>query len=142
MNDAWFNLVTAGQGFFVNVFPILGKVFMAMFTFDTQRPPEDVSAIIGGPGQRWLTSFGDYSGNRAVLEIELTTGGVFNSAVPEIDQTPAYGTFIIEFTDCNNGTVTYDIPSLGLHGVIPITRLTGDNVPLCQELNREIQLTP
>jgi hypothetical protein len=132
LNDAWFNPDTRGQGFFVNVFPDDGNIFLGWFTFDTERPPADVTAILGEPGARWLTAFGPYAENEAVLDIELTYGGVFDSQTPLPTQS-AYGTIILEFSSCNAGTVTYDIPSLSLSGVIPIQRATLDNVELCEE---------
>jgi YVTN family beta-propeller protein len=135
LNDAWVNLDTLGQGFFFNVFPVLGKMFVAMFTYDTERPPEGVTATLGGPGQRWLTGLGDYDGNVATVPIELTSGGVFNSGVPAPGQSPDYGTFIIEFHDCNSATVSYSVSSLGLNGVIPVSRAAPDNVALCEALN-------
>ena len=135
LNDAWVNLDTLGQGFFFNVFPVLGKMFVAMFTYDTVRQPEGVTAMLGGPGQRWVTGFGDYADNLAILNLELTTGGIFNSILPEPGQDQGYGTFTIVFTDCNHATLTYDIPSLELHGVIELSRATPDNVDLCEALN-------
>jgi formylglycine-generating enzyme required for sulfatase activity len=138
INDAWVNLDTLGQGFFFNVFPVLGKMFVAMFTYDTERPPVGVTAMLGGPGQRWLTGLGDIDGNTVVVPIELTTGGIFNSGLPEPGQTPNYGTFVIVFTDCNHATVTYDFPSLGLQGVIELSRATPDNVALCEVLDEEL----
>jgi pimeloyl-ACP methyl ester carboxylesterase len=135
MNDAWVNLDTLGQGFFFNVFPVLGKMFVAMFTYDIERPPDGTTATLGGPGQRWLTGLGNYDGNVAMVPIELTSGGIFNSGLPEPGQTPDYGTFIIEFNDCNSATVSYSVPSLDLNGVIPVRRATPDNIPLCEALN-------
>jgi hypothetical protein len=132
LNDAWFNPDTRGQGFFINVFPNNGNIFLGWFTFDTERPPANVTAILGDPGARWLTAFGAYADNRAVLDIELTYGGVFDSPTPVPTQS-LYGTIILEFSSCNAGTLTYDIPSIGLHGVIPIQRLTLDNIELCEE---------
>jgi len=132
LNDAWFNPDTRGQGFFINVFPANGNIFLGWFTFDTERPPADVTAILGDPGARWLTAFGAYADNRAVLDIELTAGGVFDLPTPVPAQS-LYGTIILEFSSCNAGTVTYDIPSLSLSGVIPIQRATLDNVELCEE---------
>ncbi|HKJ18423.1 MAG TPA: plastocyanin/azurin family copper-binding protein [Xanthomonadales bacterium] len=131
LNDAWFNETTAGQGFFITVFPDVGAIFLAWFTYDTERPAEDVMALLGEPGHRWLTAFGNYEGNVASLNIELTTGGVFNSDEPMVVQDPNYGTIEIEFADCDNALLLYDIPSLGLMGVIPITRIALDNVPAC-----------
>ncbi len=132
LNDAWFNAATAGQGFFITVFPDIGAIFLAWFTYDTERPEPGIVAILGEAGHRWLTAFGTYAGNLASLEIELTEVGVFNSAEPGPMQDPNYGTIEIEFIDCNNAIVRYNIPSLGLMGEIPITRIALDNVPACQ----------
>jgi len=134
LNDAWFNPATPGQGFFINVFPDIGLVFLAWFTYDTERPDESVSAHIGEPGHRWLTALGAFAGNKAVLDIEMTQGGVFNSAEPIPTQGPD-GSITLEFSSCSAGTVTYDIPSIGRQGVIPIERITLDNVPACEELD-------
>ncbi len=134
ISDAWFNPETPGQGFFIIVFPEIGKIFLAWFTYDTQRPPNSVSAILGDPGHRWLTAFGDYSGDSATLDVEITTGGIFNAVPPETNQVNG-GTIILEFTDCDSGLVQFNIPSLGLSGTVPIQRLTQDNVALCQQQN-------
>jgi len=53
LSDAWYNPETPGQGFIVIVFPEIEKIFMAWFTYDTERPPEDVMAFLGEPGHRW-----------------------------------------------------------------------------------------
>ncbi len=134
ISDAWFNPATPGQGFFIIVFPDIRKIFMAWFTYDTQRPPPSVQAILGDPGARWFTAFGDFAGNMAELDIEFTEGGVFNVVPPETMQTVG-GTITLEFIDCNNGLVHFNIPSLGLSGTVPIERLTLDNVALCESKN-------
>jgi hypothetical protein len=131
LNDAWYNPATAGQGFFVTVFQDIGQIFLAWFTYDTERPPEDVQAMLGDPGHRWLTAFGAYADNQASLDIEVTQGGVFDSPEPMPVQNMD-GTIILEFTTCNSGTVTYDIPSIDRQGVIPIERIATDNVSLCE----------
>jgi hypothetical protein len=43
------------------------------------------------------------------------------------------GDILLEFSDCENGTVSYDIASLDLQGEIPIKRIALDNVPGCEE---------
>lgn len=134
ISDAWFNSATPGQGYFIIVFPTIGKIFFAWFTYDIQRPPANVQAILGDPGHRWFTAFGDYAGNTAVLDIEWTEGGVFNAVPPSTTQT-VDGTITLEFSDCTAGLVHYSIPSLGLSGTVPIERLTLDNVGLCEEQN-------
>ena len=135
LNDAWFNLDTNGQGFLIIVFPEIKLVFLAWFTFDTERPPEDIIAILGDPGHRWLTAQGPYDGNTATLTIFVTEGGVFDAAEPVVTTDLAGdGAITIEFADCTEGLVTYEITSLGISGVIPIQRIVLDNVPLCEAL--------
>jgi len=135
LNDAWFNLATAGQGFLITVFPDRKEVFLAWFTYDTERPPEDVSAFLGEPGHRWLTAQGPYDGDTANLTIFVTEGGIFDAAEPAAETDPAGdGTLTLEFADCTEGLVNYEIASLGISGEIPIERITPDNVALCETL--------
>ena len=132
-NDAWYNPATDGQGFFIMVFPEIGYVSLSWFTFDTERPPEDVTANLGDPGHRWLNALGPYSGNQATLDITVTSGGIFDTPteISEVND----GTIILTFTDCENGTVEYDIPSINQQGTVPIQRVVGDNIALCETLN-------
>jgi len=135
LNDAWFNLTTNGQGFLITVFPERKEMFLAWFTFDTERPPEDVTALLGEPGHRWLTAQGPYEGDTANLTIFVTEGGVFDSVEPVAETDPAGdGTITIEFADCTEGLVNYEITSLDISGVIPIQRISPDNVALCEAL--------
>lgn len=134
MNDAWYNPATPGQGFFFNVFPDLGLVFFAWFTYDTERPPMDATAVLGEPGHRWLTAIGPFAGDTVTLDVELTEGGVFDMTLPEPTQTPSYGSITVVFHDCSTGTLSYSFPSLGHSGEIPIQRIVPDNVSLCQAL--------
>ncbi len=133
LNDAWFNPDTPGQGFFLTVFEDIQMMFLAWFTYDTERPPGDVEAILGEPGHRWITAFGPFDGDTAILDIEITSGGVFDSAVPPVSQ-QTDGTATVRFDGCNSGTVTYDIVSLALMGEVPIERIALDNVAVCEAL--------
>ena len=133
LNDAWFNPATPGQGFFVTVYPVIGQIFLAWFTYDTERPPAEVEAILGDPGARWLTAFGPFAGDTAILDIEVTSGGIFDSSLPVPTQS-ADGTIILRFSGCEFGSVSYDIPSIERQGVIPIERIALDNVALCESL--------
>jgi hypothetical protein len=137
LNDAWFNLTTSGQGFLITVFPDIKQMFLAWFTFDTERPAEDVTAMLGEPGHRWLTAQGPYDGDTANLTIFVTEGGIFDAAEPVASTDLAGdGTLTIEFADCSGGLVKYQITSLGISGEIPIQRISPDNVPLCEALNK------
>ncbi|NOR20644.1 MAG: hypothetical protein GQ538_11220, partial [Xanthomonadales bacterium] len=134
LNDAWYDPVTDGQGFFITVFPDLGKVSLAWFTYDTELPPEDAKANLGDAGHRWLTALGDFADDRVVLDLYNTFGGLFDSS--QAVTTEAYGTIVLTFSDCNAGTVEYDIPSIDSKGVIEIQRVAGDNISLCEALNQ------
>jgi hypothetical protein len=135
LNDAWFNPATPGQGILIAVFPDIMQMFVAWFTYDTQRPPGDVTAILGGPGQRWLTAQGPIVGDTANLTLFLTEGGVFDAATPPATTDPAGdGTMTVEFASCSEGLVTYEIDSLDLSGEIPIERIALDNIALCEML--------
>lgn len=136
LNDAWYDPATDGQGFFVVVFPELNKLFISWFTYDVERPPQDVTAILGEPGHRWLTAIGDISGNMAVMDVDIASGGVFDSGQPAPVHQPD-GTITIQFSDCTHGEVTYDITSVGLSGVIPVQRIVNDNVALCEALSEQ-----
>jgi len=135
MNDAWYNPETDGQGFFITVFPDLGKVSLAWFTYDTELPPEDAVANLGDAGHRWLTALGPIEGNQANMEIEMTSGGNFATAT-EIKRA-LDGTIILTFDSCNSGTVKYDIPSINKQGTVPIQRVADDNVVLCEALKTD-----
>jgi len=136
LNDAWFNAATPGQGFFVTVFPDLKQIFLAWFTFDTERPDPSVMANLGDPGARWRTAFGPYQFNSAQLDVELTSGGIFDAPMP-VPMQQADGTITVTWSDCENAVVSFDIPSADVQGEIPITRIALDNVERCELLNAE-----
>jgi hypothetical protein len=136
LNDAWYNPATNGQGFLITVFPEVRQMFLAWFTFDTERPTEDVTGLLGDPGHRWLTAQGPYDGDTANLTIFVTKGGVFDSAAPSASTDPTGdGTLRLEFADCTEGMVTYAITSLGISGEIPIQRISASNLPSCESLD-------
>jgi formylglycine-generating enzyme required for sulfatase activity len=138
INDAWYNPATIGQGFLITAFPEIRQMFVAWFTFDVERPPEDVTSILGDPGHRWLTAQGPYEGDTATLTIYLTEGGVFDAAEPKAtNDLVGDGTLTIEFADCTSGLVTYQIDSPDVSGTIPIERITADNVALCESLSAQ-----
>jgi hypothetical protein len=138
INDAWYNKNTAGQGFLISVFPNIQQMFVAWFTYDVERPSEEAEAILGEPGHRWLTAQGAYTGGTASLTIYVTEGGVFDANDPPAENDGVGdGTMTIEFADCTEGLVTYEINSLNLSGEIPIQRIVPDNVELCEALTNQ-----
>lgn len=133
LNDAWYYPPTSGQGFFITVFSELGVVSLAWFTYDTELPPDGVTANLGDPGHRWLTALGPIDGNNAVLNIEMTSNGLFDS--PADIESRDDGTIILSFENCTTGTVEYDIPSINRKGTVPIVRVANDNSALCEALS-------
>jgi len=133
--DAWYDPATDGQGFFIIVWPDRQQIFLSWFTYDTERPPENVEAHLGEPGHRWLTALGNYTDDTAELTLYLTTGGVFDAAEPPaVTDQDGYGTLTLQFADCESATATYEIPSLNRSGEIPLQRITNDGVALCEQL--------
>lgn len=130
LNDAWYYPETDGQGFVITVFPGQKTVFLVWFTYDTELPPPDATANLGDPGQRWITAQGGYWGGEADLEVGSMTGGLFDSAEPKPYRVPG-GSILLQFEDCNTGSVFYDIPSIGRTGMVPIQRVNSENVALC-----------
>jgi plastocyanin len=133
MSDAWFFPDTAGQGFFIIVWENQKLIFLAWFTYDTERPPEDVMANLGEPGHRWLTALGPYDGDSALLDVFLSSGMIFDSGTPEVTTEQLEdATIWITWSSCEEGVLTYNIPSLELSGDIPIQRIVDDNVAACE----------
>lgn len=129
----WFYPPTSGQGFMIDVFDNLNELFVAWFTYDLLRPDESVTALIGDPGHRWLTAQGPFSGNHAELPIYWSRGMIFDSETPPVE-VQSDGSMRIEFFDCYEGLVSYDLGSAGVRGEVPIQRLANDAGELCEAL--------
>ena len=141
LSDAWYDPETDGQGFFITVLPDLGVMVLAWFTYDTVLPPEDATSNLGDPGNRWITTAGAYADDQAVLNIVLTSGGIFDTpgGVERTDPPGSDGTLVVTFDSCNSGTVEYNIPSINRQGIVPIQRVAIDNINIaaCEALNSE-----
>lgn len=139
LNDAWYFPGTSGQGFFIIVYPDIELLFLAWFTYDTERPADDIQAIFGEPGHRWITAQGSFAGDTALLDITLTQGGVLDMAEPQPENSEkgSVGSMEVIFENCSEGVVKYDMPGLGLVGEVPIQRVANDNVALCEALNAQ-----
>ncbi len=133
LNDAWYNPATSGQGFFISVLPDAERAFVGWFTFETMLPPG--TATVGATEHRWLTAFGPWEGSVATLDVFLTKGGIFDDpGAVDVSAEESYGSMTIDFHDCSNATLTYDLFAVGLSGTIPIRRIAADNHALCEKL--------
>ena len=135
LNGSWFNAATSGQGFFLDIFPDIPLVFLAWFTYDTTQDSSGNSAVVGDVNHRWLTAAGPFEGGSAELDVTVTTGGLFDDPTNVTNSAPGtQGTITVSFQNCTEGTIEYDLTASGLSGTIPITRIAGDNIPLCESL--------
>jgi len=111
----WFDPDENGHGFGIEVLPD-GEMLAEWYVY--------------GPsgGRDWLVATGPITGNTAVLQAIQGTGAGAKFP-PNFDetqvQTPTWGTLTLSFTDCNNGTASWQPSVAGyLPGTVPITRLT------------------
>jgi hypothetical protein len=101
----------------------------------------DATANLGDPGHRWITGAGGFVEGQAVMDVVLTSEGIFDTAtdVQRTDPRGSDGTLTLTFENCNSGFVDYDITSIDAQGRVPIERVVIDNVALCVALLRESQ---
>ena len=132
---AWFNPGTDGQGFFIDVYDNVNQAFVGWYTYDLARPV-DGTATLGEPGHRWLTALGPIDGAEAALDVYLARGGVFDAPEPPIEPQTIVGSMTLEFADCINGSVNYNLTTPAVSGQMPIVPLAYDHVELCESLTR------
>ena len=131
----WYEPATDGQGFFMDVYDSINILFVGWYTYDLERPADDVEALMGDPGHRWFTAQGPFTGNSGELINYWTTGMIFDSPTPPKNGPFPDGTMTVEFYDCYSGLVSYEIPSVNVAGQVPIQRIANDAVPLCESLS-------
>lgn len=125
MDGAWFDENTSGQGFLIDAHadPEDGNfIFVAWFTYG-----DDTAS-----GQRWLTAQGDFAGSTAAIDVYETTGGSFND--PHAVTHDKVGTLTIDFQDCSNALLSYEITDETLSNSVAIHRLIPGAQALCEEL--------
>jgi hypothetical protein len=113
----------------------LNLLFLSWFTFDSTIPVNGTPAVFGAGDQRWVTGAGSYFFDSATINVELTSGGIFNGSDPVASQLPGYGTITLVFVSCNEAILTYNFPTVGLSGEMTLTRVLEDNVALCEILS-------
>jgi len=141
LNGAWYNQDSSGQGILLEVLPNSKRLFMAWFTYDTQLPSPEIQSEVGYSGHKWLTGLGNYSLGSTSLEIDIniTSDGLFDQTRPvQVSEAGSYGSVTLSFNDCSNAQINYSFLNGLLSGSIPLIRISGDNVALCQQLSQEL----
>jgi len=125
MDGVWFDQNTPGQGFLIDAHPNPNGgnfIFVAWFTYG-----DDTAS-----GQRWLTAQGNFAGSTATIDVYETTGGSFDdSQAVDIEK---IGTLTIDFQDCNNALLSYELTDEALSNNIAISRGIPGAQALCEEL--------
>ena len=127
LSGAWFNPATSGQGWLLDVVAreTGQEMFVAWFTYDVNPPAADETDGFGSRQHRWFTALGDVSGDTAVMDIFLNSGGVFND--PRETQSEPVGSMTIQFSDCTNAQLSFDFDdSDELDDSLDIVRLSPD----------------
>ncbi len=120
---AWFYPPTSGQGQFIDIEPENQTMFLSWFTYTD-------AASANPTEQRWLTALGNYSGDTAVLDLHETLGGKFDD--PQAVSTNKIGEVTVNFSDCEQGLMSYSIPAENLHGSFPMQRVISGSGNVCQ----------
>jgi hypothetical protein len=160
LNGAWVADGVEAQGIFMEVFPSVGILFFAHFTFTDQvavaqadkdrittqsdgdggtRPQNHV----GAPEQIWLTAYGNIpeGENFMNLKYENSTGGAFNAEEPQATTDTNYGTGWIEGFGCNHILINWTLPG-GVMDTRDYHRLLNDGVPHCQSFIKAAPISP
>jgi hypothetical protein len=115
MTGNWFNPQQAGQGLALEVLPD-ASMLAQWFTYAPQN------------GQAWISAMGPISGNSIALQgYQLAGPGAqfFPNFDPGNLEKEFWGTITLTFTDCNNGSMTWQPVLDGyVAGTMPIQRLT------------------
>jgi cysteine-rich repeat protein len=125
MDGSWYEPATSGQGFFIDAFANpqgTDFIFVSWFTYG-----DDTAS-----GQRWLTAQGNFEGSTTVIDVNETTGGSFDD--PRPPSTDKIGTMSLDFTDCSNALLSYELTDEGAAGEIPVTRVVAGSEVLCEGL--------
>lgn len=118
MSGSWYNPATSGQGVFLDVIPERKQVFMAWFTFAPHAPVNGSAPLI------WYTAYGEYNQGFASLDVVKTSGGLFDQVTAVNNELVGYAS--IQFEDCGQAIMTYELFSPQLEGEFPLQRITPD----------------
>jgi serine protease len=118
----WYDTTTSGQGFVVELNPLVPLVFLTWYTY----APNGQAA--GASGQRWFTGQASYTPGARVLPMTLyeTTGGLFDAPTNPAPQTVAVGTATLTFASCTAAKIQFNFTSggnAGKSGTIQLARV-------------------
>jgi len=113
VSGTWFDPSRPGQGFVLDVVPAINSLIVGWFTW---------SATEAGRHD-WISAIGPITTGSATVDLQRSTGGLFNSATPPV-VTTSVGSATFRFSNCENGTVTFQRSDINASGTIAIRRVT------------------
>lgn len=128
ISGAWYDKLNPGHGFMLEVIPGTSgdRLNIAWNVFDQTGK------------QLYLVGTGTISGSTASVPVIITSGGRFPPPFTssEVARRSA-GTLTFNFTNCNQGSVTYALSEPGLPntGTVPLDRLTSISGQTCSFLS-------
>jgi peptidyl-prolyl cis-trans isomerase A (cyclophilin A) len=134
VDGAWDNPAIDGQGIVFDIVDsdTLQVVTAAWFTYDLASPADDELDGFGSRQHRWFTLLGEFSGNTATMDIQLTSGGIFNND-EEVTRGDPVGTATVTFFDCFSGQFSFEFFGEGQPAdTFAIERITP--APICEML--------
>lgn len=116
LTGGWFNAETGGQGIMIEIISGSSQLFLTWFTY------EAAAGKIGSPDHRWLSGLGTYDGNRVEIDLQVTSGGLFDDPI-DVERTApgTIGSVVLEFQSCTQGTMTYDIADAAAVGLTKVS---------------------
>lgn len=128
ISGSWYFPDTSGSGLMIDIRPSDKLIFAAWFTYD-----EETVEKLGATENNWYTAIGNYEKGLAnEMKLYYTSGGIFDN--PQDVTTEQVGTFTLDFTDCNTGTVYYSFINSELMGSFPIQRAVPGTEGLCEDI--------
>lgn len=112
ISGTWSDPNRPGQGFVLDVVPAINSLIVGWFTW---------SATEAGRHD-WFSAIGPITTNTATVNLQRSTGGLFNSATPAV-VTTSIGSATFRFSNCENGTVTFQRNDINQSGTIAIRRV-------------------
>jgi hypothetical protein len=123
ISGSWFNPERDGEGFLLEVLDE-NRLAAYWFTYD----------FFGN--QQWLVGVGEIDGDRAIVPVRVTEGGIFGPLFdPNTVQRISWGTLEFSFTSCDRGIVNYRSTLEFGSGTIILTRLTELSDLQCNDSN-------
>jgi plastocyanin len=112
LTGTWNSPGAAGQGFLIEVVPAINSLGLGWFTWSATTPGV----------YDWLSALGPINGDSATVTLQRSSGGRFND--PTAVTVTDVGTATFRFSDCQNGTVTFNRTDIGQSGTMTLRRLT------------------